>query len=131
VLTERLSAVLAGLAAALAAVALYTVLRAVVDGGESLRTHWGAEASDHLGHIRDTALVRYLWVSLCTAVAALSVGAYARHDLGAHADRYARGPATATRLLCRTAKTLAVPALVLAVLTGIGYLVAAQVLEPG
>ncbi|MET9678897.1 hypothetical protein [Streptomyces coeruleorubidus] len=53
----------------------------------------------------------------------LVVGAFARHDLGARRERYTRQAASGTHTLTSIAKGLAIPALILAVLAGIAYLV--------
>ncbi|MEU1182536.1 hypothetical protein ABZ464_33855 [Streptomyces sp. NPDC005820] len=54
---------------------------------------------------------------------ALGVGAFARRDLGSEQGHYTRQAESRTRTLTSIAKGLAIPALVLAVLAGIAYLV--------
>ncbi|GGY07787.1 caspase family protein [Streptomyces hiroshimensis] len=68
-----------------------------------------------------------LLASLITAVLALVVVATARHSLGSSATpeaSYAEGPVRATRVLTRTAKTIAIPVLTLAALILLTYLIA-------
>ncbi|MEH6373542.1 hypothetical protein V7793_04150, partial [Streptomyces sp. KLMMK] len=68
-----------------------------------------------------------LILSLITAILALVVVSIARSSLGASAalaTNYTEGPAHATGVLTRTAKIIAVPTLILAVLILLVYLVA-------
>jgi hypothetical protein len=69
-------------------------------------------------------MVPPLVVCLITSVAALVLGAFARHELRARAERYTARSAGAANALTATAKMLAVPALTLAGLIGLAYLVA-------
>lgn len=74
-----------------------------------------------------TGLTGPLVVSLITAILALVVVSIARNSLGssaASATHYTEGPAHATGVLTRTAKIIAVPTLILAVLILLVYLVA-------
>ncbi|MGW3173838.1 caspase family protein [Streptomyces sp. NPDC001153] len=62
-----------------------------------------------------------LIASLITSVAALLLGALARHDLSVRRKRYTQGVRSTTRSLTSTARRCAAPVLVLAVLMSIAY----------
>jgi hypothetical protein len=74
-------------------------------------------------NIRDHGALTPLTWCLITGAVALVVGAVARHDLGTRQEHYTRQAASTTHTLTSIAKGLAIPALVLAVLAGIAYLV--------
>ncbi|MFD8307870.1 hypothetical protein ACFV29_36910 [Streptomyces sp. NPDC059690] len=65
-----------------------------------------------------------LIVCLITAAVALVACALARHDVEARREHYTRQTAGGTRTLTSIAKGLATPALILAVLLGLAYLLA-------
>ncbi|MFD5794072.1 caspase domain-containing protein [Streptomyces diastatochromogenes] len=67
------------------------------------------------------AVVPFLITALITAVAALLLGAVARHDLSVRRKRYTQGVKSATLYMTSAAKRCAVPVLVLAVLMSIAY----------
>ncbi|MFE1879502.1 caspase family protein [Streptomyces diastatochromogenes] len=67
------------------------------------------------------AVVPFLITTLITAVAALLLGALARHDLSVRRKRYTQGAKSATRYLTSAAKRCAVPVVVLAVLMSMAY----------
>ncbi|MEU2747433.1 caspase family protein [Streptomyces collinus] len=122
--TDRRAPALAGAALALAVAAIGTLVltmqRAVVAiverGGEGV--HGTIE-----DNVREYGALTPLIVCLATGAVALVVGAVARHDLETRQEHYTRQAASSTRTLTSVAKGLAIPALVLAVLAGIAYLV--------
>jgi hypothetical protein len=74
-------------------------------------------------NVREYGALTPLIVCLATGAVALVAGAVARHDLETRQEHYTRQAASSTRTLTSVAKGLAIPALVLAVLAGIAYLV--------
>ncbi len=74
-------------------------------------------------NIREHGALIPLTVCLITGAVALVVGAFARHDLGARQEQYTRQAASGAHTMTSIAKGLAIPALILAVLVGIAYLV--------
>ncbi|MDX3128574.1 hypothetical protein PV367_01860, partial [Streptomyces europaeiscabiei] len=74
-------------------------------------------------NIREHGALPPLTVCLITGAVALVVGAFARRDLGARREQYTRQAASGTHTLTSIAKGLAIPALILAVVIGIAYLV--------
>ncbi|MEV0642800.1 caspase family protein [Streptomyces sp. NPDC050619] len=110
----------AALACAVAAVALGVVT--VVDAAEAIerRINEGWEIEDH---VRDLSVLGPLRWALITAVAALVLRPIARHDLDARRERYTKKEANITRILTTWAKGLAVPTLIVTVLTLLAYLV--------
>lgn len=120
---SRLAPALAGAALALAATAVVTVILAV----QAALVAVVDRSSETTGNIEDNVHTQgalpLLTVSLITAALALVVGALARHDLRTRRARYAAPAANATRSLTSVAKGLAVPALVLALLGLVAYLV--------
>lgn len=74
-------------------------------------------------NIREHGALPPLTVCLITGAVALIVGAFARRDLGARREHYTRQAASGTHTLTSIAKGLAIPALILAVVVGIAYLV--------
>jgi hypothetical protein len=98
---------------------VYVVLAAVgaMKAAEEQQPHI-ADIGDRLGgHGVGTSLT----VSLITAVIALVLRAFARHDLGTHARHYSRAATNAVKSLSSTAKVLAIPVLVLGILMAIAY----------
>ncbi|MGW2619706.1 caspase, EACC1-associated type [Streptomyces sp. NPDC001500] len=125
-LLSRRASALAGAALALAAAAAVTailgiqavVVAALDRGGEG---HTGN--FDH--NVHQQSVLPLLTMTMITAVLALVVGAFARHDLETLGRRDA-GPAVhGTRSMASVAKGLAVPALIVAVLILVGYMIAA------
>jgi hypothetical protein len=68
-----------------------------------------------------------LTVSLLTAATALVLGAFTRHELNVRRDRCTPAAQSAAETMTTVTKGLAIPALVLAVLTAIAYLVAREI----
>ncbi|MFJ5730856.1 caspase family protein [Streptomyces paradoxus] len=125
--TDRRAPTLAGAALALAVaaigtlvVALQKAVVAIVERGEA-GVHGSIEDT-----IREHGALTPLIVCLITGAVALIVGAVARHDLGTRQEHYTRQAARSTHTLTSLAKGLAIPALVLAVLAGIAYLVGSR-----
>ncbi|MEU3936810.1 caspase family protein [Streptomyces sp. NPDC029044] len=122
--TDRRAPALAGAALALAVASIGTLVLAlqravvaVVERGEE-----GVQGSIE-DNVREYGALTPLIVCLVTGALALVVGAVARHDLGTRREHYTRQAASSTHTLTAIAKGLAIPALVLAVLAGIAYLV--------
>ncbi|MFF5968706.1 hypothetical protein ACFY64_34395 [Streptomyces collinus] len=122
--TDRRAPALAGAALALAVAAIDTLtlamqraVVAVVERGEE-GVHGSIE-----DNVREYGALTPLTVCLITGAVALVVGAVARRDLGTRQEHYTRQAASSTHTLTSIAKGLAIPALVLAVLAGIAYLV--------
>jgi hypothetical protein len=121
---SRRAPVLAGAALALAVTAVATLLLAlqrgvvaVVERGEEGRS---GNVEDN---IREHAALTPLTVCLITGAVALVVAAFARHDPGTRGEHGTRRAVSGTHTLTSVATGLAIPALVLAVLAGIAYLV--------
>ncbi|WDV53090.1 caspase family protein [Streptomyces coeruleorubidus] len=121
---SRRAPALAGAALALAGTAVVTLVLglqaavvAVMERGDE-GVHGNIEEN-----IREHGALTPLTVCLIAGAVALVVGAFARHDLGARREQYTRQAASGTHTLTSIAKGLAIPALVLAVLAGITYLV--------
>ncbi|MEU6682161.1 caspase family protein [Streptomyces sp. NPDC046832] len=74
-------------------------------------------------NLREQGALTPLIVCLITGAAALAVGAFARHDLGARDEHYTKQAVSGTHTLTAVAKGMAIPVLILAVLAGITYLV--------
>ncbi|MER6045088.1 hypothetical protein ABT136_30805, partial [Streptomyces sp. NPDC001856] len=110
---------LAGAALVLALVSVGAVVRAGVKAkaASDLRRQ-GGELGEHLGAF---GIATTLAVALATAVGALILGALARHALTAPpTPRPPSAPGT-TRSLAWTARLLAIPALILALLAVVAY----------
>ncbi|MFC8142467.1 caspase domain-containing protein [Streptomyces paradoxus] len=122
--TDRSAPALAGAALALAVAAIGTLVLAIQRAVTAL-TERGTEGvyGNVEDNIREHGALTPLIVCLITGAVALVVGAIARHDLRTRQQRYAKQAANATHTLTSIAKGLAIPALVLAVLAGIAYLV--------
>ncbi|GAP47842.1 caspase family protein [Streptomyces azureus] len=121
---SRRAPALAGAALALAGTAVVTLVLAlqaavvaVMERGDQ-GVHGNVE-----DNIREHGALTPLTVCLIAGAVALVVGAFARHDLGARREQYTRQAASGTHTLTSIAKGLAIPALILAVLAGITYLV--------
>ncbi|WP_432120143.1 caspase family protein [Streptomyces sp. bgisy032] len=112
----------AALALALASVAtlVLTLQRATVAIIERGDQGVGGNVEDN---IRAYGALTPLIVCLITGALALAAGAYARHELETGREHYAKQAASSTHTLVSVAKGLAIPALVLAVLAGLAYLV--------
>lgn len=126
---SRRAPALAGAALALSATAVITLLLAVLAAVAAVRD-WQDNheaAGDIPAHIHDKGALPLLTVCLISGAVALAVGAFARHDLEARWEFYTRQAASGTHTLTSIAKGLAIPALVLAVLAGIAYLVGSNV----
>ncbi|PTH85582.1 hypothetical protein C9J60_25475 [Streptomyces sp. A244] len=124
---SRRAPALAGAALALAVASIGTfvlamqrAVTAIVERGEE-GVHGTIEEN-----VREYGALTPLIVCLITGAVALVVGAVARHDLGTRREHYTRQAASSTHTLTSIAKGLAVPALVLAVLAGIAYLVGSR-----
>jgi hypothetical protein len=116
-------------APALAAAALVCAVTAVVlfvlaaqgaaEAIERRRTQGGSIET----HVHDVEALTPLTVSLVTAAAALVLVPLARHHLDVWRERYTKSASGLTRTLTALAKGPAVTILVLAVLTGLTYIV--------
>ncbi|KUN95111.1 caspase, EACC1-associated type [Streptomyces resistomycificus] len=81
------------------------------------------QGGDLKTHISDLGVLTPLIWSLVTAAVALVLVALARHDLRERRDHYTKSASNVTWALTTLAKSLALPALLLAVLTGLACLV--------
>ncbi|MFI0968209.1 caspase domain-containing protein [Streptomyces sp. NPDC021080] len=121
---SRRAPVLAGAALTLAAATVFTLIWAIAAavGAVVERGHAGPS-----GNIEDDVhtygALPPLAVCLITGAVALVIGAFARHDVGARQEHYTRQAASSTYTLTSIAKWLAIPALILAALVDIAYLV--------
>ena len=124
---SRRAPLLAGAALTLAVTAVSTLIWAITAAALAVseRIHKGA-TGDIEYYIREQGALPPLTVCLITGAAALVVGSFARHDVGARREHYTRRAAGSTRTLTSIAKGLAIPALVLAVLMDIAYLVGSR-----
>ncbi|MFF6879678.1 caspase domain-containing protein [Streptomyces sp. NPDC012474] len=122
--TDRRAPALAGAALALAVAAIGTLVLAMQRAVAALMERGEAGLYGNVeDDIREQGALTPLIVCLITGVVTLFVGMAARHDLGARQEQYTRQAASITHTLTSIAKGLAIPALVLAVLAGIAYLV--------
>ncbi|MEU5311917.1 caspase family protein [Streptomyces sp. NPDC021562] len=112
--------VLAGTAAITAIVAIQAAVSAVYERSKR-GVHGNIE--DNIHH---HGVLASLTVCLITGALALVVGALARHDLRRRRERYTTQAAGITQALTSIAKGLAIPALVLAVLADIAYVVGSR-----
>jgi hypothetical protein len=78
-------------------------------------------------HVQASGMLVPLTVSLLTAATALVLGAFTRHELNVRRDRCTPAAQSAAETMTTVTKGLAIPALVLAVLTAIAYLVAREI----
>ncbi|NEE15778.1 caspase family protein [Streptomyces sp. SID7499] len=109
--------VLAVTAVAMLVLSIQTAVVALMERGEE-GVYGNVE-----DNLREQGSLTSLTVCLITAAVALVAGAFARHDLAAGREHYTKQAASGTQTLTSVAKGMAVPALVLAVLVGIAYLV--------
>lgn len=123
---SRRAPALATAALALAVTAIVTVVIAAQGAVEAIDGRLNRPEDELRYHVQEAGMIGPLATSLLTAVVALLLGALARHDLGARRDRYTRAASSATETLIAVTKGLALPALVLAALAAIAYLVARQ-----
>ncbi|MFF7039828.1 caspase domain-containing protein [Streptomyces massasporeus] len=121
---SRRAPALAGAALALAVTALAMLFMTIQRGVVAVvaRADEGVNGNVE-DNIREYGALTPLIVCLITGAAALVVGAFARHDLGARPEHYTKQATSGTQTLTSVAKGLAIPTLVLAVLAGIAYLV--------
>ncbi|OIJ63628.1 caspase family protein [Streptomyces mangrovisoli] len=124
---SRRAPILSGAALALAATAVGSAVWAIsaVSVAVSERIHAGSQGNIEDNFQKHGALTPLI-LCLVTGALALVVGAYARHDLGARPARYTRQAASTTQALTSLTKWLAIPALILALLVDIAYLVASH-----
>jgi hypothetical protein len=121
---SRRAPALAGAALALAVTAVATLVLAIQRGVVAVVERGDAGMHGNVeDNIREHAALTPLIVCLITGAVALVVGAFARHDLGTRGEHNTRRAVSGTHTLTSVAKGLAIPALVLAVLAGIAYLV--------
>ncbi|MFJ8047186.1 hypothetical protein [Streptomyces luteogriseus] len=121
---SRRAPALAGAALALAVTALAMLFMTIQRGAVAVVARADAGVTGNVeDDIREYGALTPLIVCLITGAAALVVGAFARHDLGARREHYTNQAASGTQTLTSVAKGLAIPTLVLAVLAGIAYLV--------
>ncbi|MCQ9183010.1 caspase family protein [Streptomyces sp. IBSBF 2953] len=125
-LAARRAPALAGAALALAAAAVVTVILAVraVVAAALVRSGDGKHGSIEQ-RVHQQGALPLLTVAVITAAVALVAGALARHDREKQQERHASSAANGTRSMTSVAKGLAVPALVLAVLTLVAYMITA------
>ncbi|MEU7719337.1 caspase family protein [Streptomyces tibetensis] len=121
---SRRAPALAGAALALAVTALAMLVMTIQRGAVAVAERADAGVYGNVeDDIRGQGALTPLIVCLITGGAALIVGAFARHDLHERREHYTSRAAGGTHSLTSLAKGLAIPALILAVLAGIAYLV--------
>ncbi|MEU4490324.1 caspase family protein [Streptomyces purpurascens] len=121
---SRRAPALAGAALALAVTAVITLVLAIQAAVAAVMERGDAGVYGNIeDNVREHGALTPLIVCLITGAVALVVGAFARHDLGARREQDTSKTATGTHTLTAIAKGLAIPALILAVLAGITYLV--------
>ncbi|MFF7870781.1 caspase domain-containing protein [Streptomyces qaidamensis] len=121
---SRRAPALAGAALALAVASIGTLVLAMQRAVAALMDRGDAGVYGNVeDNVREHGALLPLTVCLITGAVALVVGAVARHDVGTRREHYTRQAASSTHTLTSIAKGLAIPALVLAVLAGIAYLV--------
>ncbi|GAA2766571.1 hypothetical protein GCM10010103_56120 [Streptomyces paradoxus] len=122
--TDRRAPALAGAALALAVAAIGALVLAIQRAVAAL-TERGTEGvyGNVEDNIREHGALTPLIICLITGAVALVAGAIAQHDLRNRQQHHTKQAASATNTLTSIAKGLAIPALVLAVLAGIAYLV--------
>ncbi|CQR60812.1 hypothetical protein [Streptomyces leeuwenhoekii] len=122
---SALSPALAAAALGTAVASVITLVMAAVRAVEAVKDRVTAGPGSELRtHVEAVGTVPPLVVCLITSVAALVLGALARHELRARGERHTARSAGAANALTATARMLAVPALTLAGLIGLAYLVA-------
>ncbi|MGK5729458.1 caspase family protein [Streptomyces sp. URMC 124] len=118
---------LAAAALGLSVASLVTLVLAAAAALQAVEARVYDPRTDLETEVAEAGMTGPLVASLITAVLALVVVTVARTSLGSSAasqTHYAEGPAHATRVLTRTAKIIAVPALILAALLLLAYLIA-------
>lgn len=124
---SHLAPALATAALALAVTAVITVLVAIQGAVEAVDMRSGEGRGGEIEeHVHDLGVLTPLIMALITAPVALVLGALARHDLYARQDRYTKSASSGARTLTSWAKGLAVPALFLAAVALITYLVGSE-----
>ncbi|MEV3970296.1 caspase family protein [Streptomyces sp. NPDC050698] len=124
---SRRAQAFAGAALTLAVGAVVSLILSIQMGVSAVLDRVDAGLGGQLeDHVRERGALTPLIVCLITGGVALVVGAYARHEAGALREHYTRRAANSTRALTSIAKTLAIPALIIAVLIGIAYLVGSR-----
>ncbi|MFI7015354.1 caspase domain-containing protein [Streptomyces sp. NPDC050164] len=122
--TSRRAPALAGVALALAVTAVVTLVLALQAAVVAVMERGDDGVYGNVeDNVSEHGALTPLTVCLIAGAVALVVGAFARHDLGARREQYTRQAASGTHTLTSIAKGLAIPALILAVLAGITYLV--------
>ncbi|MFI0715994.1 caspase family protein [Streptomyces inhibens] len=114
----------AAVALSLAITSVIMAIQAAVAATEAVQMRVADQWTPLADHVQGTAMMPSLVVSLVTALVGLILIALARHDLGSSDRLYAAQSARATKLFTRTAKLLAIPALVLALAIVIAFLIA-------
>ncbi|MFC9126826.1 caspase domain-containing protein [Streptomyces sp. NPDC057099] len=115
---------LAGAALALAVTSVITLVLAIQAAVAAVIDRGDAGVYGNVeDNIREHGALTPLIVCLITGAVALVAGAFARHELGARREQYTSKAANGTKTLTSVVKGLAIPALILAVLAGITYLV--------
>ncbi|MEW2805707.1 caspase family protein [Streptomyces massasporeus] len=120
---SRRAPALAGAALALAVTALAMLVMTIQRGVAAVVARADAGVGQVEDNIHEQGALTPLVVCLITGAVTLVVGAFARHDLGTRRESYTTQAASATHTMTSVAKGLAIPALILAVLVGIAYLV--------
>jgi hypothetical protein len=121
---SRRAPILAGAALALAVTAVFTLIQAIQAAAMAVSERSPEGASGNIeNNIHDKGTLPPLTVCLIAGAVALVIGAFARHDLGARQEHYTRRAGSTAYTLTSIVKWLAIPALILAVLMGITYLV--------
>ncbi|MFF8191018.1 caspase family protein [Streptomyces bobili] len=122
---RRRAPALAAAALVLAVTAVITVVIALQRAATAVDRRQNEQSTEIEDHVGDLAVFTPLDVCLVTAVLALVLTALARQDLGAHRDLYSPRAAGGTATMTSIAKGLAVPALILAALAALVYLIGA------
>ncbi|MFE0453927.1 caspase family protein [Streptomyces sp. NPDC058914] len=120
--------VLASAALVLAVTAVLTIVLTAQGAVDAVDARRAAGPAGRLrDHVQASGMLVPLTVSLLTAATALVLGAFTRHELTARRDRCTPAAQSAAETMTTVTKGLAIPALVLAVLTAIAYLVAREI----
>ncbi|MGV9559241.1 caspase family protein [Streptomyces sp. NPDC003522] len=119
---RRWAPALAAAALALAVTAVITAVVSLQKAATAVSRRWG-KADDIEYYAHDGHLFTPLNFSLATAALALLLTVLARHDLGTRRDLYSPRAAGGTGTFTAIAKGLALPALVLAALITLAYLI--------
>ncbi|MGW6404972.1 caspase family protein [Streptomyces sp. NPDC055134] len=122
---SHLSPALATAALAAAVTSVITLIMAAVRAEQAVENRRAEGPGGMLEtHVEAVGMLSPLTTCLITAAAALVLGAFARHYLRARGNSYTAQATGTTNFLIATTKVLAIPALILAALIGIAYLVA-------